>query len=340
MKAQTLLKKNAIRAAASPGHLITGASSVLLSIATLNPLPAIVWGVGSATWILHSVSSGRYSSRLLEEEREQLEADAERHREAIRQKVQEILAQPPFVFWVQSRQLPNYMHRYQTLFDIRESVSGMVDKRDDFTKDMERDVVAQVNTMLEVYLRLVQSRTVYLHLLNETFPIPVEVPVIPPQGFLGKLKQLFVEPAVAPPLVAWRYPDDIQTKMRMLSFNERIQKLQSQIDALKAEMRAQPAAAKQRESHITLLEEHMKLLRRWEESDQRIVAQLEMIPDFFKIIQSRLGASEFTAGEFTNYMGEVVGQVDASMKLADEIRQEVELISGPQLGAMMQDLTA
>jgi hypothetical protein len=339
MKAQTLLKKNAICAAASPGHLIAGAGSVLLSIATLNPLPAIVWGVGSATWILHAVSSGRYTSRLLEEEREQLALQAEQQRETLRERVQWILGQPPFVFWTQSSQLPNYMHQYQTLFDIRESVSGMVEKRDDFTKDMERDVVDQVNTMLEVFLRLVQSRTVYLHLLNETFPIPVEVPALPPQGFFGQLKQLFVEPAEKTPILAWRYPDDIQTKMRMLSFNERIQKLQAQIDALRAGMQLQPAAAKQRSSHITLLEEHMKLLRRWEESDQRIVAQLEMIPDFFKIIQSRLGASEFTAGEFTNYMGEVVGQVDASMKLADEIRQEVELISGPQLGAMMKDMS-
>lgn len=340
MKTQTLLKKSAVYAVASPGNLISGASSAILSIATLNPLPSIVWGVGSVAWLLHAISSGRYTGRILEEERSRMAEQAERQREALSNAVRTILGQPPFVFWIQSGQLPEYMRQYQMLFDLRESISGMVEKRDDFTKDMERDVVAQVNTMLEVYLRLVQSRTVYLHLLNETFPIPVQVSATPSMGVVGRLKRLFVQPVETDTVVAWRYPEDIQSKMRMLSFNERINKLQAQIDQLKAEIQHQPAAAKQRSSHVTLLEEHMKLLRKWEESDQRIVAQLEMIPDFFKIIQSRLGATEFTAGEFSNYMGEVVGQVDASMKLADEIRQEVEMISGPQLGAMMQDLTA
>jgi hypothetical protein len=339
MKATTLLKRNALHAAASPVNLISGASSLLVSIATLNPLPSIIWGVGSAAWLLHAVTSGRYNGRIVGEEQARLAALAEAQRERLREQVTGILGQPPFVFWIQSGQLPNYMQIYQTLVDLRESIGAMVEKRDDFTKDMEQDVVVQVDTMLEVYLRLVQSRTVYLHLLNETFPIPVEVPAMPPRNVLGRIQRLFVETAEPETVSAWRYPDDIEAKMRMLSFDQRISKLRSQIESLKANIAAHPAAAKQRASHMALLEEHMALLCKWDESDQRIVAQLDMIPDFFRIIQSRIGVSEFKPGEFTAYLGEVVDQVGASMKLADEIRQEVEMISGPQLGAMMQDLS-
>jgi len=306
----------------------------------LNPLPSIVWGVGSAAWLLHSITSGRYIGRIQREEQQQLIARAEAERDRVRELVRSSLEQMPFAFWIQSGQLPNYMQIYQVLSDLRDSISAMVEKRDDFTKDMERDVVVQVNTMLDVYLRLVQSRTVYLHLLNETFPIPVEAPAMLAQGFMGKFKRLFVEPDGPAVVSTWRYPDDLSSKMRMLSFNERITKLQERIDGLEQNIELHPAAAKQRSSHVALLKEHMKLLRRWEESDQRIVAQLDMIPDFFKIIQSRIGAAGFTAGEFTSYLGEVVEQVDSSMKLADEIREEVEQLNGPQLGALMHDLSS
>jgi hypothetical protein len=198
----------------------------------------------------------------------------------------------------------------------------MVERREEFTKDMEQEIVGQMDNMLRVYWEMVKAHTTYLHLLNETFPTPVAVQIaVQPKGIMA----LFVKPSNLE-RIEWRFPSHAG-RSPMVSYEQRKAWVQARVAEIRRGMEKQPAAEKERRSHIVLLEKHLELLERCEASDQRIVAQLEMIPDFFRVIRGRTGAAGFSAREFSGYLGEIVEQVESSSKFAEEIRAEFEAIS-------------
>src|SRR6476620_9766147 len=67
---KTLIKKAAARAALAPANVISGAVALAASAALWNPLPLILWGLGSAGWVSFASTAERFHKLIAVEERQ------------------------------------------------------------------------------------------------------------------------------------------------------------------------------------------------------------------------------------------------------------------------------
>nr|MDP9122852.1 hypothetical protein [Acidobacteriota bacterium] len=125
-------KQAASRAASSTGNVLSGAAALAASAALWNPLPIVLWGLGSAAWVLFASTSPAYTHRILEEERQAAERRAEEEREAQKTQLAASLQQPPFSSWIRAGLLPDYLQVFAHLCDIRDHVNRLLQsKRED-----------------------------------------------------------------------------------------------------------------------------------------------------------------------------------------------------------------
>src|SRR5215510_13204807 len=103
----------------SPGNLVAGAVSLAASAVLWNPLPLILWGLGATGWVSLAATGDRYIKKIEEEERREAERKAEQDREALRQRVEVLLAENPVANWTRSGKLPDYLAVYRRLAEIR-----------------------------------------------------------------------------------------------------------------------------------------------------------------------------------------------------------------------------
>jgi len=316
---KTLLKKSIAKAIQSPGNLVTGAVSLAASAVLWNPLPLILWGLGATGWVSLAATGDRYIRQIEEEERQRDEAKAEKDREVLTQKVQAMLAENPIAGWTRAGLLPNYLAVYNRLLEIRSRVAKVLADRADLDAATRTGILQQLSYMLTAYLNFVRERIVYLQILANIRPAAdlaqaAQPPPPPPEKRRVDLRIQPVRPsAPAAPLPS--------VEKRLAEVQEKIQQLQ---DLAKQE----PATARTRQWHISILEKQRDLLLECQKRDQCVVAQLGAFDDVFEVILGRVSASQFSVTEVASYMGSVVEQIVQTEQFLDSLRPAMNELMG------------
>lgn len=324
---KTLFKKSVAKAIQSPGNLVTGAVSLAASAVLWNPLPLILWGLGATGWVSLAATGDRYIKQIEEEERRQAELKAERDREALRQRVEVLLAENPVANWTRSGKLPDYMAVYRRLAEIRGRVTKVLFDRPDLDAVTKEGILQQLGYMLTAYLSFVRERISYLQILANIRPgadaaeLQASPPPPPPQQQSRRDQQRLQAVRALPPAPP------------LPSVDKRLAEVDVKIKALQELAQKEPATARTRQWHVNILEKQRELLLECRKRDQLVVAQLGAFSDVFEVILGRVSASQFSATEVASYMGSVVEQIVETERFVDSLRPAMDgLIGGMETG--------
>ncbi|HWM92462.1 MAG TPA: hypothetical protein VN493_16980 [Thermoanaerobaculia bacterium] len=333
MDAKTIWKRSLKKAVTSPGNMISGAVCVAASAALWNPLPLILWGLGSTGWTVFASTNKSIHKQILEEERREQEARIEAERETLRRKIEAQLQEPPVVQWIRRGALPDYMQVYRRLIEIRDRVAKVLRERGEDSGG----ILQQLNYMLTAYLHFVRERVIYLQILSNvrpaapglddsgvSFPAAGKAsspPPPPPAGFAqnrwervtkGKPQKGQAEPAAA----------------ALPSVDQRLEEIDRKIERLRALAKKEPATARTREWHVSILEKQRELLVECQKRDQTCVAQLGAFLDVFEVILGRVTASQFSATEIAGYMSSVVEQIEETERFVESLKPAMNELMG------------
>jgi hypothetical protein len=321
---RSLAKKAVARAVTAPGNLISGAVSLAASAALGNPLPLILWGLGSTGWVVMASSSEKLRKQILEEEKRAREAQSEADREVLRQKVEAMLLEHPVSAWMQSGYIPNYMAAYRRLMEIRHRIAKVIHDRQEVDDIAEAGILQQLGYMLTAYLHFVRERIVYLQIIANIRPAS------------GTGEKEAVPPPPPPPPVLRKKDPRLQPVSRpappLPNVEQRVAEVDAKIEQLKELAKKEPATARTRQWHIGILEKQRELLLECQKRDQCVVAQLGAFTDVFEVILGRVSASQFSATEVASYMGTVVEQIVETERMMESLR--------PAMDQLMVDLQA
>ncbi|HKV13039.1 MAG TPA: hypothetical protein VJ725_33160, partial [Thermoanaerobaculia bacterium] len=194
--------KSISKAAKAPGNLISGAVSLAASAALWNPLPLILWGLGSTAWVTLASTNEKFVKGVLNEEKRAREIQSERDREVLRQKVEAMLQENPVAGWMKAGFLPDYMAVYRRLMDIRDRIARVIHERREIDDMAEAGILQQLSYMLSAYLQFVRERVIYLQIIANVRPAAggaVPPPPPPPsQKFLKRDSRQFPREAARP----------------------------------------------------------------------------------------------------------------------------------------------
>ncbi len=337
LDAKTIWRKSLKLAIASPGNVISGSVALAASAAFANPLPLILWGLGATGWTIFASQSKAIQQKIEDDERREREAEIAAQREALRQRVDASLNEPPIGAWVRRGLLPDYMQAYRRLADLRDKVARVLQERAAAETFADAGgVLEQMDYMLTAYLSFVRERLVYVYILanlrassgqeDSSTRIPAagaaSPPPPPPAGFAANRWERVTKskPASA------KAPEAAGSGGALPSIEQRLQEIDGKIARLRELAQQEPATARTREWHAGILQKQRELLLECQKRDQCVVAQLGAFQDVFEVILGRVSASQFSATEIAAYMGSVVSQIEeterfvASMKPAmDEL---------------------
>ncbi|HEY7213080.1 MAG TPA: hypothetical protein VIC28_00550 [Thermoanaerobaculia bacterium] len=316
---KTLLKKSIAKAIQSPGNLVAGAVSLAASAVLWNPLPLILWGLGATGWVSLTATGDRYIRKIEEEERRQQELQAEKDREVLRQKVEGMLEENPVAGWVRAGLLPDYMVVFRRLAEVRGRVTKVLYDRSDLDDLTKSGLLQQLGYMLTAYLNFVRERIVYLQILANIRPstdVPPPPQPTPPQPFLRRDSRSQAPRQPAPAAAA------------LPSVEKRLAEVEAKIQQLQELAKTEPATARTRQWHISILEKQRELLLECQKRDQCVVAQLGAFSDVFEVILGRVSASQFSATEVASYMGGVVDQIVETERFLDTLRPAMNELMG------------
>lgn len=342
MDAKTLTKKAIRKAVLAPGNSISGAVALAASAALWNPLPLILWGLGSSGWVLMASTGKKLQQQILDEERREEEARIEAAREGLKQKVEAALEEQPIVNWIRRGMLPDYMQVYRRLVEIRDRVARVLRERN----ERDTSVLQQLNYMLTAYLHFVQERITYLHIISNIRPAAPSAdaqvssakgsgksgapPPPPPAGFAAnRWERVTKVRSGAPNKTAPEAPAASGPVAALPSINSRLEEIDEKVGRLRELAKKEPATARTREWHISILEKQRELLAECQKKDQTVVAQLGAFLDVFEVILGRVTASQFSATEIAGYMSSVVEQIEETERFVESLKPAMdELIGG------------
>jgi len=315
MTPKEIWKKSAALAAMAPANVVSGAVGLVAAAAIWNPLPIILWSLGSATWVALASTSNKYTQKVLDVQRTELEQKAENDREALRARIQARLWEPPFSGWIDAGAMRNPLEIYPRLLEIRSRLAVLARERKEIEFLTELGILQQINEMLSSYLQLVRARMQYMLLLQDSSsraPEPVQQ-------------------------VAQRGKKVLHLPQHVPSFGECIQEIASRIDSLKELAAKEPTTASAREWHIGILDKQRSLLAECEKRDQSAAAQLEAFPDAFEMILARLSTPQLDATEITQSLGNILTRVEETERFVDMMGPAVEdALSSPQPASVAQ----
>lgn len=336
MDSKTLWKKAATKAALAPGNMISGAVALAASAALWNPLPLILWGLGATGWVSLASSAQRYHKVVLAEERQSAEAQVVAERAALLQRVQALFSEPPVPNWVRRGVLPDYLAFFRRLSDIRDRVAKILAERPEMDDGTVEGILRQLDYMLGAYLQFVRERVSYLQLLSSIRPGGPD---------MGSNPAIPAAPVQPPPLPVSPMPNRYQRSGKgqirpvdeipaepPASVEQRLAEIDVKIKKLKDLAQREPATARTREWHVSLLEKQRELLLDCQRRDQCVVAQLGAFPDAFEVILARVSASQFSATEIASYMGNVVEQIEETERFVASLRPAVDQLMGEMAG--------
>ena len=314
MDPKSIWKKSVAKAVQSPGNLISGAVSLAASAALWNPLPLILWSLGSTAWVTFASTNEKFVKGILDEEKRAREIQAERDREILRQKVEAMLQENPVAGWMRAGFLPDYLAVYRRLLDIRDRIAKVIHERREVDDMAEAGILQQLSYMLSAYLQFVRERVIYLQIIANVRPASggaVPPPPPPERSRKRGYEVLPARPAAPLPNVEQRLAD-----------------VDAKIDQLKELAKKEPATAKTRQWHIGILEKQRELLLECQKRDQMVVAQLGAFSDVFEVILGRVSASQFSATEVASYMGSVVEQIVETERFVESLRPAMNELMG------------
>ncbi len=337
MDAKELFTRSLKKAALHQGNLITGAISLAASAALANPLPLILWGLGATGWTVMASTGKKYQQQILEEERRAREAKVDADREALRQKVETSLREPPLSVWTHRGLLPDYMKAYFRLIEVRDRVARVLRER----AQPDGGILQQLNYMLTAYLHFVRERVIYLHILSNIRP-GADAPATP-GGSSGAGGRSAIPPPPPAGLSPGRWERITRSKPSskgqtsapaehvpsgLPSIELRLSEIDEKVARLRALAEKEPATARTRQWHIGILEKQRELLLECQKRDQTVVAQLGAFADVFEVILGRVSASQFSATEIASYMGSVVEQIEETERFVESMRPAMEELMG------------
>jgi hypothetical protein len=322
---RTLLKKSIAKAIQSPGNVVTGAVSLAASAVLWNPLPLILWGLGATGWVTLAATGNRYIRQIEEEERREADLKTEKDREILRQKVEASLAENPITNWTRAGLMPDYMAVYRRLADIRGRVAKVLGDRTDLDAVSKAGILQQLGYMLTAYLNFVRERITYLQILatirpGADSPTLQAVPAPPPVPVVDKRRGIQVQIQPARPFLPQASP--------LPSVERRLAEVDDKVKQLQELAKQEPATARTREFHISILQKQRDLLLECQKRDQCVVAQLGAFSDVFEVILGRVSASQFSATEVASYMGTVVEQIVETERFVDSLRPAMDALLG------------
>jgi hypothetical protein len=321
---RTLLKKSIAKAIQSPGNVVTGAVSLAASAVLWNPLPLILWGLGATGWVTLAATGNRYIRQIEEEERREADLKTEKDREILRQKVEASLAENPITSWTRAGLMPDYMAVYRRLAEIRGRVAKVLGDRTDLDAVSKAGILQQLGYMLTAYLNFVRERVTYLQILatirpGADTPTLQTAPAAPLIPVVDKRRGIQVQIQPARPL---------QQASPLPSVERRLAEVDDKVKQLQELAKQEPATARTREFHISILQKQRDLLLECQKRDQCVVAQLGAFSDVFEVILGRVSASQFSATEVASYMGTVVEQIVETERFVDSLRPAMDALLG------------
>ena len=330
MDQKTLIKKAATKALLAPGNVTSGAVALAASAALWNPLPLILWGLGSTLFVTFASTAERYHKLVMVEEKQSAEAKAVADRTALLQKVQALLADPQVAGWMRRKLMPDYMAVFARLTDIRARVARVLSERSELDAPTQQGILQQLDYMLSAYLQFVRERIGYLQIL---------VAVRPGGPDVGEGTAAVASPVAPPPLPVTPSPNRFQrrTPLRAVedpagatppSVDQRLAEIDVRIKALQELAQREPATQRTREWHVGILQKQRELLLDCQKRDQCVVAQLGAFADVFEVILGRVSASQLSATEVASYMGSVVEQVEETERFVASLRPSVDQLMG------------
>lgn len=330
MDQKTLIKKAATKALLAPANVTSGAVALAASAALWNPLPLILWGLGSTLFVTFASTADRWHKLVMVEEKQSAEAKSVADRTALLQKVQSLLADPQVAGWMRRKLMPDYLAVFARLSDIRACVARVLSERSELDAPTQQGILQQLDYMLSAYLQFVRERIGYLQILVNVRPGGPDV---------GEGTAAIASPAAPPPLPVTPSPNRFQrrTPLRVVeepagatppSVDQRLAEIDDKIKALKDLAVKEPATARTREWHVGILQKQRELLLDCQKRDQCVVAQLGAFADVFEVILGRVSASQFSATEVASYMGSVVEQVEETERFVASLRPSVDQLMG------------
>lgn len=347
MDAKQIWRKSVKIAVSSPTNVISGAVAVAASAAFWNPLPLILWGLGATGWTIFASTGQSIQKKIEEDEAREREAAVAATREALRQKVETSLNEPPVGAWVRRGLIPDYMQAYRRLVDLRDKVAKVLkDRAETETFADAGGVAEQMDYMLTAYLNFVRERLVYVYILanlrasgaaggpEDASPAPrvaaASPPPPPPAGFAANRWERVTKTRGAPA----KAPEPAASSS-LPSVEQRLQEIDAKVARLKELAQAEPATARTREWHVGILQKQRELLLECQKRDQCVVAQLGAFQDVFEVILGRVSASQFSPTEVAAYMGSVVSQIEETERFVASMQPAMDELMGgldPALG--------
>jgi hypothetical protein len=340
LDAKTVWRKSVKMAVSSPTNVISGAVAVAASAAFWNPLPLILWGLGATGWTIFASTGQSIQKKIEAEERQEREAAIAAQREALRQRVETSLNEPPVGAWVRRGLIPNYMQSYRRLVELRDKVAKVLKEREETETFADAGGVAeQMDYMLTAYLNFVRERLVYVYILANLraggagqeedaapsgAPGRTAVPPPPPAGFAANRWERVTKSKAAPAKPA----PEPGGSGALPSVEQRLQEIDNKIARLKELAQKEPATARTREWHVGILQKQHELLLECQKRDQCVVAQLGAFQDVFEVILGRVSASQFSATEVAAYMGSVVSQIEETERFVASMQPAMDELMG------------
>ncbi len=316
------------RAARAPANVVSGAVSLAASAILWNPLPLILWGLGSAGWLVHAGTSDKQLRKVVDEDRANAEARAAADREALYQSLARSLADEPYAGWVRSGRLPDYAVEFRKLQATREKIAQILRERPEFETSTETDVARQMSQMLAAYLSFVKARLTYIQILRSVprGNTPAAPPRQPAPPRIVRRRGTWDSAPSAPP------PPSPYAAETLPQASDILASLDARIAELKERAEKEPAAASALGWHRDILEKQRALLVECVERDQSIAAQLEAFPDAFHVILGQVSASQVDQGEVVASMGSLVERVQETERFVRAV--------APQMDELLRSLPA
>ena len=326
MTPEKLWKESAKRAAKSGGVTVTGAVSLLASAILVNPLPLILWGIGSAGWVLHSATSPKRIQAILDEEkRERRDAMAREH-EKLRSRVISLLQRWPFAIWFRKQELPDYLEMLTGVEETCERIIQTAHDRQEVEMPVEKEIVSKVAALRLAFLTFLEARVAHLQILTgvriggrmqsnrgvrPTWKDRLSGLIFQGEGEEGENGSDAAHVA------------DVRYDAPPYDLGAVANRIAERRDAVRRASESGSAAAI-RSKQADVLDRYLALLRDIKDRDERIAAQLDMIPDSLAYMLARVSAAQFDASEVTDYMTEIATQVDETARLVEDMRPRTE----------------
>jgi len=304
------------RALASPGNLITGAGAALVSAATWNPLPLILYGLGQPVWLYTAATSRRYARQIRDEHHDAAAADRQHALTWRAYQLGFLLETTPCRRWVRSGRLDDYAAIYGRLLELCNQAGWLVCRRYDTGNALEQDLVARMDDLLRAYLGMAQERLLFYCALARLYPRLPEPPApAAPRSLFDRLKAVLIEPPAAEPaLVPWAEDTPF------VSLDDARAEIRGKLAGFQRDLARDPAQDEVYRPSIEVLERRLEELDRRGRHDLALAAQLEVFPDQFEIILGKLAATESDVDEVITDMKLLVEQTDDTVRFAEDIR--------------------